>query len=134
MATRKQIALVKELVESNGSTSMGEAMIKAGYSKNTALNPQQVTKSLAWPELVKKYLDEDKTLSVHQAQLDATKQLSARNGKDANAETDDFIEVPDNQARLKAVELAYKVTGRLKDTSLVQVNIAIPILGDLKAT
>jgi hypothetical protein len=112
--TLKQKALAKEIIE-NPSSTMKDAMIKVGYSENTAVAPSQITESKGFQELMNTYLDDDETLAVHKEQLHATKVISARNGKDASAETDDFIDVPDNQARLKAIELAYRIKGKLKD-------------------
>jgi hypothetical protein len=43
--------------------------------------------------------------------IQATKVVSAIGGKDADAGSVDFIDVPDWQARGKGLEMAYKLTG-----------------------
>lgn len=107
-------------------------MKEVGYSDNTAHNPKDLTESKGFNELLDTYLPYDKVLATHEAGLEATKQLSVRGGN-ANAESDDFIEVPDHPTRLKAVELAYKVKGKMKETGDVNVQVVVPILGELKA-
>lgn len=119
MATNKQKALAKKIAE-NPSLPMKTAMMEVGYAENTAIAPRNVTESKAWPELLEKYLPDDKVLSTHEAGLEANKIISAKIIGNANENTDDFIEVPDHPTRLKAVELAYKVKGKLRDA---QVNI-----------
>ena len=103
---------VAKLVEKGGVKSMGEAMIKAGYSKNTAITPKKVTESKAWPELMEQYLPDDKLLSTHEKALDATK-------------FDQFTGeiLPDHATRLRAVDLGYKIKGRIGE-NLTQVNVS----------
>lgn len=112
MATNKQKALAKELLESKGKISMGQAMINAGYSPDTANNPQQVTRSEGWLELVDKMLPDEKILLRHAEGLDATKVVSSH--------TEPDYTVPDYAVRKQYIELGYKVKGKLRDT---QVNI-----------
>lgn len=124
MATLKQKRLARKIVE-NRSPDMKTAMLEVGYSMATAIKPSQVTNSIGWNELMEKYLPDEDLLQVHQEGLHANKVVSAVIvGKDANEKTNDFIEVPDVPTRLKAVELGYKVKGKLKDTpnSLTQNN------------
>ena len=119
MPTVKQKALAKEIV-ANSSPDMKTAMIKVGYAEATATHPSQITNTKTWNDLMEKYLPDDKVLATHAAGLDAMKQLSVHGGKDANAESDDFIEVEDHPTRLKAVELAYKVKNKFVNN---QINI-----------
>ncbi len=122
MATLKQQRAAKLVV--NGR-SMKEAMIKAGYSENTAVAPTKLTKSKAWAELLEKELPDSKLLKVHNEGLEATKTVSAVNtGKDASAATADFIDVPDIPTRLRAVELGYRVKGKLNVVGGVNINEA----------
>lgn len=131
MATKKQKALAKKILENPSLDDITSAdMVEAGYSANT--RPNEIVSAKGWQELLEKHLPDTKLTTKHEELLEATKQLSARNGKDANAETDDFIEVPDYQTQIKALELGYKVKGKLKDNNVnVQVNVQ-PIL-DMKA-
>lgn len=84
---------------------------------------------------MEKYLPDEKLAAKHDELLFAKKVVSAKIvGKDANEQTDDFIEVDDYQTQIKALDLAYKVKGKTQDKSInVQVNNVIPILGELKA-
>jgi hypothetical protein len=97
---------VAKLVE-NGRT-MGEVMVQAGYSPNTAKAPTKLTKSKGWKELVEKHMPDEKLLKVHNELL-ASKQ---------------------DQIRLGAVGLGYKVKGRMNDNTInIDKAIVIPILG-----
>ena len=115
MATIKQKKAVKKIIENNGNVS--QSMIEVGYSPETAKNPQQLTESKGFQELVEKYLPDDKLLKKHDEALEANKVISANvfpGGKDGKP-VNDFIDVPDYQTRLKAVELGYKVKKHLVD-------------------
>lgn len=123
MSTIKQRNAVKKVVENGGNVS--QAMIAAGYKPATAKTPQKLTESKAWPELMDEYLPDDKVLQVHANGLEAVKIFSSHTEPDR--------EVVDHPTRLKAVEMAYKVKGKLLETAVqVQVNVQ-PILGELKA-
>ena len=66
--------------------------------------------------------------------LDATRVVSARIvGKDADSQTDDFIDVPDFMARHKYLETALKLKKRLGSDADIKIQVVIPILGNLKA-
>ena len=54
-------------------------------------------------------------LSKHRELLNASKTVSAISGKDANAGSVDFIEVPDSTVQVKALDLAYKLRGAYID-------------------
>jgi hypothetical protein len=134
MATNKQKRLAKKILENPSMDDITSAdMVEIGYSPNT--RPNEIVKSKGWNELLEKYMPDDKLMRKHDQLLEATKVVSARTtGKDADSQTDDFIDVPDYQTQYKALELGYKVKGKLKDTNInTQINIAIPILGELKA-
>lgn len=110
MATMKQELAAKKMMEKVGKP-IGQAMREAGYADNTADNPEHLTKSKGWRELMDKYLPDTKLAKVHAESLDANKVISAQvfpGGKDGKP-VNDFIEVPDHQVRLKAVEVGYKV-------------------------
>ncbi len=62
MATIKQKKAFKEMVE-NGSTKKA-ALIKAGYSENTAKAPTKVTNSDGWQELLQKHIPDSKLAKV----------------------------------------------------------------------
>ncbi len=126
--TLKQKKATENMVENGGNVS--QAMLDAGYSPNTAHTPQKLTESKGFEELRDQYLPDDDVFLAHKESLEAMKQLSVRGGRDANAGSDDFIEVPDYPTRLKAAELAYKVKGKLKDGINVQgdLNMSVTIV------
>jgi hypothetical protein len=108
--TIKQKIAIQEMVVNGGVASA--AMLKAGYSPNTAKTPQKLTESKAWPELLEKYLPDDKLLKTHDEALQATK------WNDFTGERE-----PDHTTRLKAVDMGYKVKGKMSDTNVaIQVN------------
>lgn len=109
--TLKQENTIKDLLE-NAGKPVGRAMLDNGYAPATAKNPQELTKSKAWPELLEKYLPDDKLLKVHDEGLNATKIHGSLTEPDRI--------VPDIPTRLKAVELGYKVKGRLSTTTVAQ--------------
>ncbi len=55
MPTEKQKKAVGEIVEN--SRNKGEALLNAGYSKNTSIKPSQVTESKGFKEVAKPFLD-----------------------------------------------------------------------------
>ena len=98
-----------------------QAMREAGYSEDTTEAPKQ--NLLSRPgviSIIEQYRDEYARVGITQqymaaktAQwLEAKKVVSARiTGKDANGQTDDFIEVDDYQTQLKAAEMVRKDWG-----------------------
>lgn len=113
MATVKQKLAVKKMVENGGNAS--KAMRDAGYSPMTAKSPSKLTESKGWNELMEQYLPDIKVLEAHNQGLVATKIHTSHTEPDK--------EVPDTPTRLRAVELAYKVKGRLSDSkAVIQVN------------
>jgi len=124
MSTLKQKKASK-LVEIG--RTLGEVMVEAGYSPNTAKAPTKLTNSKGWIELMDKYLPDDEVLAEHQKGLHATKPIGALViiKKDGEREViykdnEGVIEVDDTPTRLKAVELAYKVKGKMKEVSVNQ--------------
>lgn len=120
---------------------MKEAMIKADYALSTASKRQAcLSKDEEFMALLDKELSDDKVVRTHQEALEATKPISARvTNKDADIDTQDFIEVPDWQARVKAVDLAYKVKGKLierkeltgKDGGKIEIEITPGTVRDI---
>lgn len=95
--------------------SLRKAMITAGYAEKTAGNPKQNLVEASgvqnareqWIEILRDKGITVQKLAEKQAEwLGAQKVVSARStGRDADAGTDDFIEVPDYQTQLKAGEM-----------------------------
>lgn len=115
MATNKQ-RRAAEIMAKDVTKPVKEAMLEAGYSDSYSKNPQYLTQSVGFQELLDEKLPDKDIIDTHKEALKAYRIVSARvTNKDADVDTDDFIEVPDFPSRLKAVELAYRAKGRLKD-------------------
>ena len=118
MATLKQKALAKNLLENKGK-SVSNAMLEVGYPPATARNPQQVTKSKGWQELMEQYLPDEKLAKVHEEGLEATKWNDFTGDREK-----------DYSVRKQYLELGYKVKGKMSDRPNVQVNVLNNIQGD----
>jgi phage terminase small subunit len=134
MATDRQERAVQIYVE-NGGKSASAAMREAGYSEASAKNPQKLTESSAWKELLDKAMPDKKLVSVHKKLLNAhridhmvfplgmqkadiKKLLNSvgctpkkiQHGQQA---IHVWFWAPDFKARTSAVELAYKIKGKI---------------------
>lgn len=102
MATLRQRRTAKIFVENQGK-SVSKAMRKAGFSPKYAKNPQQLTKTQTWDDLMEENLPESLITKVHHEQFSATRPVVC----------DKEIELyPDNDARLRAVDYGYKIRGK----------------------
>jgi hypothetical protein len=100
-------------VENGGNVT--KAMRELKYAETTINNPQNVTKTKSWQELLKELSDE-KLMKVLDDGLGASRVVSAMNpGKSAVGTTSDFIEVPDFMVRHKYLETGLKIKNRLKE-------------------
>ena len=116
--TIKQQLAVKEIIENHRSVS--GAMRAVGYKPTTATVPGNLTKSKAWPELLEKFLPDNKLLKTHDEALQATK------WNDFTGERE-----PDHTTRLKAVDMGYKVKNKYIDKPLFAVeNMKLEIVQD----
>jgi hypothetical protein len=115
--TPKQRLVVEKVLENMGAEHpkpTGEILREAGYAPSVADNPQFVTESKGFKELMEQYLPDDKLVKVHAEGLEANKIISANiTYGDANEKTNDFIEVPDHPTREKFLKLAYTVKGKI---------------------
>lgn len=105
MATIRQKKLAKILSE-NDSITAGQAMIKAGYSPISATKPNRVLENEEFKKLLNKYLPDKLLARAHKQAIKATR-------PHPHLPTQD---IPDHQTRLRAVELGYKIKGKLQDT------------------
>lgn len=67
----RQKRAIDIIVESNGKKSVSRAMREAGYSPKSAKNPKALTESVAWKQLMDKYLPEDLIAKKHLELLNA---------------------------------------------------------------
>ena len=110
---RKAVALLVS------GMSQKDALISAGYSESVATTQAHdvLGKPLVIRALDKAFIDAGidvtRLAKKHNELLDCQKVISAMviNDRDADSQTNDFIEVPDGQVQVKALELAYKVRG-----------------------
>lgn len=70
MATEKQKAVARKIVETHGSVS--GAMRSVGYKDKTAKNPKNLTESKGWAELMDQYYPDDKIAKIQQKMLKAS--------------------------------------------------------------
>ena len=91
-----------EVLIKNPDESLGAAMRKAGYSVAQSNNPNQIMRSRTWQQLMDELIPQEKVASVLAEQLEATSTYIL-NGE--------MREKPDNQARLKAAEIAIRLRG-----------------------
>ena len=114
MPTIKQKKAFDKAVENGGNVS--KAMRESRYSKAMAKNPQKLTNSKGWNELMDQYLSDSKLAKVHADGLEAMR---------IHGTGDDFIEIPDYATRHKYLDTGYKLKGKLVDKKVnMNVNIA----------
>ena len=124
--TLKQKLAIAEITENHRPVST--VMKEVGYSPNTYSKPSNLTKSRAWEELVERRLPDDKLLQKHEEALDATKKTVLFDGN--------VVKEPDQAIRLKAVELGYKLKGKLSNVNMTQINIGemgVEFINDVKS-
>lgn len=123
-----------KVVENGGNVS--KAMRDSGYSAKTAHNPNKITRSKSWQQLVKDLPDE-KLMRVLEEGLEANRQIGAlvliRSGKDGKLEQvlkDDegMIEVPDHQSRHKFLETGLKIKKYLNDDNPIDAKVTVKII------
>lgn len=91
--TLKQKVVFEKTLENNGN--VGEAMREAGYSEASSQNPQLVTKSKGWQQLVEEFLPNDVLAEKHRQLLNKTDE---KGSLDVNAVA-------------KGLDMAYKLKG-----------------------
>jgi hypothetical protein len=89
--TQKQVRAIKLLSE-NVRKPIGKVMLEAGYSLESSKKPKRLTDSKAFKEIMHEYFPDRVLAKVAQDGLKATK---------LHGTTDDFVEIPDHQARHK---------------------------------
>lgn len=128
--TIKEKKFVKEYLKTGNATEAA-AKVYDVSTRDVARNigSQNVAKLSIEDELDKAGLTDGKIANTLNEATEAQKIVSSYNtNKESNAGTDDFIEIPDWQARLKAIELASKIKGHLKDRLEHNGNITLNTL------
>ncbi len=107
----------------------GEAALKAGFSKNTALkHTADLDRRIGLPKVLDKHgLTDSYLVHKHKQLIEAVKVIGYlhhyKQGDKGGLEkispdevvSNEFIEIPDTQALAKGLELAYKLKGHLKE-------------------
>lgn len=114
MPTERQKRVAQILMENSGK-SVSQAMKEAGY-KGTR-NPQQLTRSKGWQELMEQYLPDHLLAQTHHEGLKATRPFSSHTEPDK--------EVPDYAVREKYLDLAYKVKRKVTDEGSPQQHLHV---------
>lgn len=135
MATPKQQKAIQIYMENHGTLSVGEAMRRAGYSDASAKNPKLLTDSDDWAEAMDEYLPDVELLGKHRELLEAKKVehvvyplgldlvvikellesvgCTPRHYEANQSGMHVWFWAPDQAARAKALDLAYKLKGKM---------------------
>ena len=138
MASAKQNMAIQVYMENYGTEnqiSVGEAMRRVGYSDASAKNPKFLTDSDDWKSAMDKYLPDVELLARHRQQLDAKKVehvvyplglpherikelledagCTLRHYETSVNGIHVWFWAPDFGARAKALDLAYKLKGKM---------------------
>ncbi len=134
---RAKSAVQKMVANGGKRRSLAQAMREAGYSESYARNPQKIKGTKAWQEYLDKYIPDEKIAVVHKELLGAQRisrmefpvyltdeevaDIIVSGGRTVlvlkrskNSVSVAFSE-PDFPARVRAIDLAYKVKGLYMD-------------------
>ncbi len=114
MATTKQKKVLKKLLENTGK-SVSKAMRESGYAKGTAKNPQQLTRSKGWNELMEDFIPDKKLMESHKKLLDKKEFIAI--GKKGEREVLMTGEI-DPDAVARGLDMAYKLKQKYKPTQI----------------
>lgn len=102
----RQRKAAKKFVEKRGK-SLSKVMREVGYSKNTAKNPQNLTKSKSWDELMEEFLPQSLVAKTHSELMTAEETIFIpHKGKILVKKRPDFT------ARKNGTDMAYKLRGQ----------------------
>lgn len=87
MATIKQKLVIQKIIENHGNIS--KSMREVGYTKATAKNPSNLTKSKGMRELIENFVSDQSLISIHK----------------------NLINNSDNNTKIKVLNMFYKVKG-----------------------
>lgn len=145
MATIRQKKAFKKTLENGGVVS--KAMSSSDYSQAMISNPQILTRSKGWKELMDQYLSDEKLARAHDELLNQTKieyfvfpksmqddEIEAKvndvgleviNIRDGEKGRYAFYKTIDSQARKSALDMAYKLKGSYAPDKSVNLNIDV---------
>lgn len=133
------------MVANGGKTrSLAQSMREAGYSESYARNPQKIKQTRVWQEYLQEFIPDESIANAHKSLIEAkrvnkidfpasmsdkeVKEIIISSGKEVFAinRNRKVVQVvfsePDYSARIRGVDLAYKVKGLYgdKNTEAVQ--------------
>lgn len=122
----RQKKLLKKIMETTGKpVSISQSMRDVGYGEGYAKNPQLLTKTRSWQELMDEYLPDDLIAEKHNALLNKKEQIVVRDGKTSEVVLTDEI---DTNAVKAGVEMAYKIKGRYAPEKIEHTITAIKVV------
>jgi hypothetical protein len=124
--TIKEQRFVKALSE---SVTYTEAARKAGYKDPVQAAYENKIKLDTSALMDKAGLTDDRLFEKLDALVEAQRTVSAIGGKDANAGTVDFVDVPDNPVQLKALEMAFKLKDKFPSSKVDQTVTVVEVKG-----
>lgn len=119
---RKAVSLISK---HNGN--VGAAMREAGYPESSSKQPQRLTNSKAYKELIEEFLPDQHLLDRHREMLDAPRIMRTYVKGIVTNETTET-----DPSSVKALDMAYKLKG--KYTENVTNNVLIVQLSDTSAS
>ena len=124
----KQKKAFQIVVERGGSVSA--AMRESGYSPATAKNPDKLTGSQGWKQLMEEYLPDSLLAQKHKELLT----IGRKKRKIRHGTTIEEIEEIDTNAVKAGLDMAYKIKGAYKeDNDQKKLNVTISLRDLFKA-
>ena len=129
--------------------NMHKSMLAAGYSEAMANNPQKLTRSRGWQELIDKFIGEDRLIKIHKQMLDSVKLMNlpfdpdmddydirkviskVKGAKFVMTSNNHKVKIcsytmPDGRTQLSALDMAYKIRGKYQvDNEEQKINVAM---------
>ena len=110
--TFKQRAVFNEVIK---GSSVSRAMRKVGYAPTTSVQPEKVTKSDGWKQLMEKYLPDKELARVHKEGLRAVIKRQVTKKDEEGKQLTELVAETDYGTRHRYLETAYKIKNRFSD-------------------
>lgn len=118
MATLRQKKAFDKALENGGNVS--KAMSESDFSPAMAKNPQKLTRSKGWQELMDKYLPEEKLAKIHKQVLEKKEILLVSDGKEGSHLEYTGQPHPDV---VKGLDMAFKLRGSYAPEKSINLNL-----------
>ena len=122
---KKAFDTTLKTIENGEKVVLGKIMIESGYSETSAINPgKNLTNTKGWEELMDKYLPDTLLAKKHKEGLEATsKKPHLVDRDDKGRPVYEYVKEDDFSTRHRYLETAYKIKGKYKEVSPVNINI-----------